>query len=422
MKSRRLRALAAACAAALLIPALTPAPAAAAGPVLEITSIAFDRVEVDVTEDYATANLTWTITNRSARADQINGAVELRQFNGEEQVGLPHTVSYSFNGGWTPVRGTGTAQESTYSYDFPVPRYSSAARTVWRVTKVTIADDAAHARTVRDPGPAAVTTTQLVDADGPTVEQVYFGFDQPRAFYDDGSGVTLNYQVTIRDQSAFRRGKLTLAGPGGTRLSSTFQLVQSGTQWLCNGETVWDPTWLTCSVPVVVPPGSTSGAWRIARVELTDAFGNTKADSVPEQPEPIQVTRNDVISATDFALTRTEVNNWRRRASTDLTFEPHGLVGGLASVEVAVNWCSQPSLVPPVGDDGTVAVEIVMPAEHTSSCEFDGVKLTDGAGNVALYGTEYGAPGLYLVVRQVPDDKAPVALSARLPKATWTQQ
>ncbi|MET7947931.1 hypothetical protein [Micromonospora sp. NPDC005324] len=424
MKPWRLGALAATVtAAAMALSISTPALAApAAGPVLEIASIAFDRTQVDVTQDSAVANLSWTITNRTAKAERINGVVELRQFVDGQQVGQPRTVTYELDWGRAQVRGSGTAQQSSYSYDFLVPRYSSAAETVWRVTKVTIADDVAHARTVRDPGPAALAVTQLVDSQGPVAEQLYFDFDQPRGFFDDGSGVTLRYQAQIVDESAFKQGKITLAGPGGRRLSSTFQLTQSGSQWSCNGESVYDPAWLTCPVSIAVPAGSPSGTWRVARLDLTDSWGNTRADTSPEGPAPVQVSRNDVVSASDFALAPTQVNNWRGPASSALTFMPHGAVGGLASVDVDLSWCSQPSHTPVVGDDGSVSVEIVMQSSWTSSCKIDGVKLTDGAGNVAFYGTVYGAPDLGLTISRVPDEKAPVVLSAKVSKATWTQQ
>jgi hypothetical protein len=424
MSSWRLRAfLTAVAAAAVALSITTPAVAApAAGPVLQVKSIAFDPTQVDVTQDFATAYLTWTITDRAAQAQRVNGAVELRQFAGDEQVGQPRTVSYDLDWGRAQVGGSGTAQESTYVYAFAVPRYSSAAETIWRVTKVTIADDVAHARTVRDPGPAALAVTQLVDSEGPVAQQLYFDFDQPRGFYDDGSGVTLRYRAQIVDESAFKKGKLTLAGPDGKRVASTFQLTQSGSQWSCNGEAAYDPTRVTCPVSIAVPAGSPSGTWRVARLDLTDSWGNTRADTSPEGPAPIQVSRNDVVSASDFALTEPQVNNWRQQASTALTFKPHGAVGGLASVDVDLDWCSQPSHTPAVGADGSVSVEILVPSGWSTSCKIDGVKLTDGAGNVAFYGTAYGAPDLGLTITQVPDDKAPVVLSASLPKATWTQQ
>ncbi|MCG5467416.1 hypothetical protein LADH09A_001078 [Micromonospora sp. LAH09] len=424
MTSSRLRALVTtAAAAALALSVTTPVMAApAAGPVLEITSIAFDRTQVDATQDFAVAYLSWTITNQAARAQRVSGAVELRQFDGDQQIGQPRTVTYDLEWGRAQIGGSGTAQESTYSYEFVVPRYSSAAQTVWRVTKVTIADDVAHARTVRDPGPAALAVTQLVDSEGPLAELFYFDFDQPRGFYDDGSGVTLRYRAHIVDESAFKKGKITLTGPGGKRVTSSFQVTQSGSRWTCNGETAWELTRVTCPVSVAVPAGSPSGTWRVSRLDLTDSWGNTRADTSPDGPAPVQVSRNDVVSASNFALTVPQVNSWRGPASTALTFTPRGAVGGLTSVDVDLDSCSQPSRTPVVGDDGTVSVEIVVSSGWARSCTIGGVKLTDGAGNVAFYGTAYGAPDLGITITQVPDEKAPVVLSATLPKATWTQQ
>ncbi|SCE78093.1 hypothetical protein [Micromonospora chokoriensis] len=424
MKPWRLRALVATVAVAAVALSVTgPAAAApATSPVLDVASIAFDRTQVDVTEDYATVNLNWTITNRAAKARGISGVVELRQFAGSEQIGQPRTVSYNLDWGRAQVGGSGTAQESTYAYQFTVPRYAPVAQTFWRVTKVTIADDVAHARTVRDPGPAALTVAQIVDAEGPVAEQLYFDFDQPRSFYDDGSGVTLRYAVYVVDNSGFKKGKLTLTGPSGRRVSGTFQLTRDGSQWSCNGQVAWDPTWLTCSIPVTVPAGSPSGTWRVSRLDLTDSWGNTRTDTSPEGAAPVQVSRNEVLSASNFALTKAEVNNWRGPASTALTFRPQGMVGGLASVDLELSWCSQPSHTPVVGDDGSASVEIVLQSSWMSSCSINGVRLTDGAGNVALYGAAYGAPDLGLTVTRVKDEKAPVVLSATLPKATWTQQ
>jgi hypothetical protein len=424
MKSWRLHALVTTVGAVTVALSLTaPAVAApAAGPVLEIKSITFDRPQVDVSHDDATVPLTWTITNRAAKAKRVSGVVELRQFVGEEQFGQPRTVTYDLDWG-ADVKGSGTAQESTYVYHFAVPRYSSAAATVWRVTKMTIADDVAHARTVRDPGPATLTVTQAVDVQGPVAEFLYTDFDQPHEVYDDGSGVTLRYTAQISDETAFKKGKLTLAGPRGTKLSTTFQLARNDSLWSCNGETVYNPAWVTCPVAIAVPAGSPSGSWRVARLDLTDSWGNTRAVTSPEGPAPIQVSRNDVVSGSDFALTKSHVNNWRKEASTTLTFTPHGATDGLAAVDLSLSRCSQPSRTPVAGDDGTVSIEIVVPAGGwADSCTIQGVKLTDGAGNVAYYGTTYGAPDLGLTITRVPDEKAPVVLSAKLPKATWTPQ
>jgi hypothetical protein len=420
MKRWRLRALLTTLTAVAVV--LSTNNPAAAAPVLAVTSIAFDRAAVDVTQDYAVVNLTWTITDRAAGAQGVSGVVELRQFVGDDQVGPIRAVTYDLSAGNAQVTGSGTAQESTYTYQFLVPRYSTAVESVWRVTKLTIADDVAHTRTVRDPGPAELAVTQLVDAAGPVAQQLYLDFDQPRAVYDDGSGVTLRYRAQLIDDAGFAKGKAVLAGPGGRRLTATFQLTPNGQQYSCGGVTVYDPTWADCLFAVTIPAGTPSGSWQIERIDLTDSLGNTRRVTSPAGPAPVQVSRNEVVSASGFALTETEVNNWQKAASTELVLKPAGAVGGLVSVDVEVPYCSQPSHTPTVRADGTVSVEIVLQSSWTASCTIEGVKLTDGAGNVALYGTTYGAPDLELTVTRVTDTKAPVVLSATLPKTTWTQQ
>ncbi|MBU2663636.1 hypothetical protein KOI35_08970 [Actinoplanes bogorensis] len=418
MTSWRLRALLTTVATAAVV--LSIAPPAVAAPALEIKSIAFDRASVDVSQGGATVDLTWTITNRAARAARISGVVEMRQYSGDVQIGQPRAITYDLRPG-SDVYGSGTPQESTYAYRFEVPRYAAEPATVWRVTKLTVADDLAHARTVKDPGPATLTVTQAVDTNGPVLQQIFLDYNQKRAVYDDGSGVTLRYRMHINDETAFKRGKLTLAGPGGTRLSTTFQLTKSGTQTLCGDEAIWSTAFPTCTAAVVVPGGSASGAWQVARVDLTDMYGNTRTET-SFGLAPIVVSRNDKVSASGFALTEAQVNNWRQNATTELVLTPHGAVEGLATVDVIVPSCTQVSRTPVVREDGSVAVSIVMPAGYNGSCHIEGVKLTDGAGNVALYGTDYGAPNLNLFIRPVPDNKPPVVLSARLPKSTWTQQ
>ncbi|GAA3945538.1 hypothetical protein [Actinoplanes auranticolor] len=420
MKRWRLRALVTVLAVAAA-GTFTGTPATAA-PILDISSISFDRTTVDVTQQPESVYLSWTVIDRDARARRINGVVELRQFTGDTPIGQPRTVSYDFEPGRAQVGGSGTPQESSYVYEFVVPRYAPAAATEWRVTKVTIADDTAHARTVRDPGPATMAVTQLVDSEAPAVQRVAFDDGQPRGFYDDGSGVTLRYRVQITDETALKNGKLTIAGPGGRRASATFKLTQTAPYWYCNGAQTYTPALADCPVGVTVPSGSPSGSWRVTRVELTDSWGHTRVDTAPEGAAPVHVSRNDVVSATSFALTEPQVNNWRRPTTTALTFTPHGLVDGLASVDVDVSSCSPQTRTPEVRADGTVAIELLVPTGSADTCTIDGVKLTDGAGNVAFYGTAYGNANLSLTVTPLPDEKAPVVLGASLPKATWTSQ
>lgn len=53
--------------------------------------------------------------------------------------------------------------------------------------------------------------------------------------------------------------------------------------------------------------------------------------------------------------------------------------------------CEQTSTTPTLEPDGTLSVPILV-FKDTVSCPMAGIAVVDGAGNVALYGPEYGAP------------------------------
>lgn len=412
-------------AAVAVLLAVQPAVAAPAGPILHLAALAFEATSVDVTSDYAVVGLGWTVTDRAAGARNVHGVVELRQFAGGDQVGPARSVTWNLEPGVAQVYDPfGTAQRSSYTYQFVVPRFGSAAHAVWRVTKVTIADDLGHARTVPDAGLAGFSrtlrVTQLVDSTGPQLDQLYKDFQQPAGVYDSGAGVTLKYGVSVTDDAGFWKGKLTLAGPGGRRLTSSFAVEGDGVPQSCGDEQVYDPTWMNCTISVRIPAGTPSGAWSVARVELTDNVGNTRRITSPAGPSPIRVSHNDTVSASNFALTKTVVDSWRQPATTELTFTPSGAVGGLTSVDLDLDWCWQPSRTPVVNADGTVSVGISMQT-FSVTCTIRGVELIDGAGHVAFYGAAHAAPDLGLTIRRLPDTEPPVVLAASLPKDTWTQ-
>ncbi|GIF12572.1 hypothetical protein Ate01nite_26040 [Actinoplanes teichomyceticus] len=80
-------------AAAATLSFTTPAVSApAAGPALEIKSIAFDRAQVDVTQDYATVNLTWTMSG--GEHDDGTGVFHLAVSTGRLEPGQ-YTIGFS---------------------------------------------------------------------------------------------------------------------------------------------------------------------------------------------------------------------------------------------------------------------------------------------------------------------------------------
>src|SRR4029078_9803984 len=129
------------------------------------------------------------------------------------------------------------------------------------------------------------------------------------------------------------------------------------------------------------PAGSPSGGWSVKRVRVTDNAGNVRVVNPVDVPV-VQVSRNDVVSATDFALSPPVVDNWRETKVSNLVFRPSGLVGGLTSVDLeTVAGCWPDASAPTLHPDGpaTVAVQVLSFADQ---CEISGVAIKDGAGHL----------------------------------------
>jgi hypothetical protein len=417
----RARVLAAAAASSLAV-VLLPALPAAAAPAVSLSAVAFSEAHVDTTAGPATVDLTWTARDSAPAATGIGGVVELGQFVGDTRVGPVRQVSWNIEPGLGDVyAASGDIRESSYRYTFSVPQPGATAAATWRVIRITAKDDKSH--TAKLIGTvAAFTVAQPADTSAPELTSAGVEWGQPTAIYDDGTGVTIKYLVYATDDAGLWRGRLVLAGPEGRRIATPFAVKDVGGWALeCGaGHDVYEPpTWATCGVPVTLPAGTPAGTWTVARVDLTDVNGNTRHISKPAST-PVRVSHNDVVTATDFRLDPPVVDNWRTSKTSDLVFTPHGAVDGLKSVAVDSSGCSVPSSTPAMRDDGTAAVTLVA-ATFTSSCVIRGVALTDGAGHESFYGTAYGNADLGLTLTRVPDTTPPVALSAVLPKSTWTQ-
>jgi hypothetical protein len=75
--------------------------------------------------------------------------------------------------------------------------------------------------------------------------------------------------------------------------------------------------------------------------------------------------------------------------------------------------CLQRITAPTLNPDGTVSVPVLM-FQIASGCKVFGIAVLDGAGDLALYGTEYGAPDPGITIARVPDTTPPVATAASL--------
>jgi hypothetical protein len=403
------------------------APASEGQSTISLGSLGFAADTVDAT-NYPAVDLTWTVVDHDTAATSIHGTIELRLFDGDKAVGPAKTYTWALQ----PVGDADvfadhywdtTAQNSSYTLTFVVPQYGPAEHVTWRVTRLTASDDRGNSRT-SDGGALSdydnsVAVTEFVDVANPELQAFGRGWGQLPDIFDNGGTLTLKYTFSIGEQAGFWKGKLKLTGPDGAKASTSFELVKANSYtWMCGDGQNYDNQWVQCDVSVTLPAKSPAGVWRVAGVELTDTVGHTGSNVVDSSTD-VRTTRNKPLSASGFALSATQVDNWRKEQTVRVSMLTAGARGAVTSVRL-VSSCGQQGTTPAVAPDGTVSVEVVVPT-ILGRCAIDGIAIEDAAGDLALYGSHFGAPDLGLVVTRVPDTVPPVVLSASLPKATWTQ-
>ncbi len=94
---------------------------------------------------------------------------------------------------------------------------------------------------------------------------------------------------------------------------------------------------------------------------------------------------------------------------TAVSFTVAGAVDGVSAAYVDAGFnCVQAGAAAISGDTVSVPMTVF---QDTASCPVAGIAVVDGAGDVALYGSEYGAPSPGVTIAQVPDTP-PVITSA----------
>src|SRR6185369_17790765 len=102
-----------------------------------------------------------------------------------------------------------------------------------------------------------------------------------------------------------------------------------------------------CDVDVTIPTGSPSGAWTVDSIQVTNNIGLTRRYTGTDlSVQPIHVTRNDTVTASDFSLTPTEVNNWRDGQTITLSMRVAGAQQGLSSVVLQQTGCAANTQTP----------------------------------------------------------------------------
>lgn len=410
-----------------------PAQAATATGRLTLTGLSFAQSSVDASGGSATVDLNWTVKDSNQAATSVTGDVQIRLAGAQpgSYVGQVYDIAFG-QIGYTGLSSSGTAQDSSYSYAFAVPQYSFAATAHWDVVQVTAQDDQGNSLSVQGSHlnrySGVLTATELVDSTPPGYDSLQFpivlGPSRPYV-YNGGSGGSSSYSFNADDaQSGFWKGVLTLLGPGGATLSARFSYTYSLAEGAgaCGSGTVFDDTSAWCQPTVTIPASAPSGTWTVTRLDLWDNAGNHAAYR-NLNVLPITVTSNSAVQASGFTASPNPVNNWTQTQTVQIGMNVSGAQDGVATIYVdfaAGGPCEQQSTTPTANADGTYSVPVSM-FSIASSCTVAGVAVLDGAGNLAVYGPEYGGPGVGIQLSRVPDTTPPVATGASLSATSLPQ-
>lgn len=408
---------------ALLSVVAVAGPASASVNPLAVRSVGFSPTKVDGATSATTSTVTWTVDDADPTATEVSGTLTIRMRGDRPNtyVGRAYNVGYLLGQSGFGLANfvSGTAQESTYSYVFPVPQFAGGHKADWVVTEITATDNTNHSLddTCLGQFDPVLRSTEQVDSTPPT-----FSFNPQTLnpyLYANGTNNTVPFSLDIQDpQSGFWKGSITLTGPGGATLTGGLEFridPQFGANCSDFGNNV--DTQVFCTFLVVVPAGTAAGIWSVSSVSLTDNAGNTKV--YPQSNvDPFTVTTNSVVTARNFAMNPSQVNDWTQSATSQLTFDVAGAQGGVSSVQVDASGPAGPncpvlSTTPTVNGDGSLSVALRVP-QGARSCSVNGIAVVDGAGDVSVYGADYGQPDLGLKVSQLPDTVPPTITAASL--------
>ncbi|MEV7226949.1 hypothetical protein AB0M79_07985 [Polymorphospora sp. NPDC051019] len=418
------------CVAAFTL-AAPPATAQPSGP-LSLTSLAFASKRVDVRENSAVVALNWTVRNTDTTATNLTGSLQIRMVGDAPgaYVGQSYHVDFQFGETWyTRARFvSGTPQESTYQYDFTVPRYGRTAQASWVVSSFVVTDDKGASLSIEGsqlaPYRSALKVRTLVDSTPPGMNWFYLeplSTPRPYAYVRDKSA-HLDFYAQLQDwESGFWKGTLRLTGPSGELLTSDFESRWFHPDPRCGPYTGGDINSVSCGITVDVPAGTTAGTWQVSGLVLFDNVGN-QTTVTPPDPTPISVTSNEVVSAANFAAVPNPVNNWTQNATTRIRMDVTGTQNGVGTVRLDfdTHGCRQDNGEPVVDPDGGISVGVFV-SQGTAKCVVTGLVIVDGAGNVAVYGSRYEAPGPGLTINRLPNTTPPAVSAATLTPTTVTR-
>lgn len=417
-------------------PSVRPAGVAAqlANP-LRLTALGWSTASIDATTGTATADLTWTVKDAAASAHNVTGALVIGVPGSKPGTfaSLSFDVSFALHGR-AQVHGTGTPSQSTYRYTFAVPQYAQVSSAKWQVTAFNVRDDAQHQLTVPPAQLASfnatLTASELVDTHAPTFANLALvpnggAVARPYVYATRYHAGTARYSFDTHDDvSGLYSAAMRLTGPHARTISVDIPVNRMSGSYQCGFMPGTDLNNMSCGVTVSFPAGTPTGRWAITFLQITDDAGNTTTAG-RLNVLPVTVTANQVLRASGFNANPNPINNWSALHPYTVRFSTNvsGARGGIAAVYVDTvtnngATCAQTKTRPTVKvRTATVPIQVDWMLQV---CQVTGIAVVDGRGDVSLYGTDYGAPDPYFLIRQVPDVSAPRATGASINPASVT--
>jgi len=414
-----------------------------AGSNLGLSAVSFSSPTLDAAAGGAAQTVNFTVTDSDPAATGVYGEVVIRQFGTKPDTYVGQPLEFEFTEGSSAYNGatfvSGTPASSTYSYTFGVPEYAGTATDTWGVNLVSIYDYPGQQQTVLSGSALSglsntFTATEQVSTVTPNYQTLTVTTNNAQGagplLYNGTDGFA-QYSIDVQDsQSGVWDGSLTVTGPGGITVNAPFAAYADPSQVQespCQGDDqVLVDEQQFCAPTAVIPAGAPSGTWTVTAVSLTNNAGQTQ-DYTGLSLAPITVTSDSQIQASGFKLSATQVDDWRQSVPVTFDMDITGAQGGVSAVTLFTfdsgSGCSIPSTTPTENADGSYSVAITVKQlnEEETNCTIQGVEITDGAGDISLYGTDFTPGNQTWEVANTPDTTPPAVTAASLNVITMKQ-
>ncbi|HVK25167.1 MAG TPA: hypothetical protein VM677_27735 [Actinokineospora sp.] len=366
--------------AVFMVLALGGTPAAAAGDEPRLTALSWERSKVGVE---GSNTLTFTVKYGFGHKGTFELATEPASPLPPRQI----TFTQGFSGSATAASWISTSgDESTYRYDFTVPRFATSASTVWAVGRFTITGSGQSTSLTTEQVRSAFPATFVADTVADTVPPTYGAVKPDPDFRSDTAyvgpqGGSLRYQVPVSDdRTAVHSVTVTVSGPNATTRTAS-RLITDHDKYV---------------VEVPMPPGSPAGVWSVSRIEAVDQAGNVgRYEGLALAP--ITVTDNAIVGGEPQVI-GSPVNPFGPDQTVELVI-PMAPTSRATSAKIDIfEGCVAENPILPSEAGAPVRIRINA-AKMSIACTTRALTIADAAGAVAVFGPWYqGGPALPSVI------------------------